>query len=124
MNKEPNELQIALKTLDEHKAEDIKELNVENHTPFAAYYILATCLNPRQLNAMSDHLEEQFEKNDIRVSAKEGEPDSGWMIIQGGEVIVHLFLDSMRREIALDAFIEKLDEKARQANAKIEEEAA
>lgn len=123
MENKLKELEVAVKTLDEHKAEDIKELYVADHTPFATYYVLATCMNPRQLNAMSEHLEDEFEKAGINVSVKEGEPDSGWMIIQGGEVIVHLFLDVTRKEIALDALIEKLESKTRKASEKSEEEA-
>ncbi len=123
MENKLKELEVAVKTLDEHKAEDIKELYVADHTPFATYYVLATCMNPRQLNAMSEHLEDEFEKAGINVSVKEGEPDSGWMIIQGGEVIVHLFLDVTRKEIALDALIEKLESKTRKSSEKSEEEA-
>ncbi|MBQ2069526.1 MAG: ribosome silencing factor [Bacilli bacterium] len=108
-------LEIAKKVLDEHKGEDITEINVEEYTPFATYYLLATCMNPRQLNAMSDYLEEAFEKNGIDINGKDGEPESGWMIIQGGEVVVHLFLEVNRKEIDLEGFMVDLAKKSEKA---------
>ena len=98
-------LQVAMHCLDEHKASDISYLDVSEYTPFALYYVLATCMNIRQLGAMVEHLEDEFAKNDIEVLAKDGIPDSGWMIIQGGDVIVHLFLDVNRKEVDIEGLI-------------------
>ena len=99
------ELKVALDCLGEHKVSDVSYLDVAEYTPFASYYVLATCMNPRQLEAMAGHLEEAFEKNKIEVFAKEGIPDSGWVIVQGGDIIVHLFLDVNRKEIDLEGLI-------------------
>ncbi|MCR5079191.1 MAG: ribosome silencing factor [Bacilli bacterium] len=119
MNKEEKTieetLELAKKVLDEHKGENITEINVEDYTPFATYYLLATCLNPRQLSAMRDYLEEAFESNGIEITGKDGEPESGWMIIQGGEVAVHLFLAVNRKEIDLEGFMVEMAQKVEKA---------
>ncbi len=107
------EVKLASETLDEHKAEDIKVVDVSAHSPFVSYYVIATCSNTRALGAMADILDEAFEKAGFQVSAKEGEPDSGWMIVMAGEVLVHLFLDVNRREIDLENLLKEFNSKHR-----------
>lgn len=106
------ELDIALKTLDEHKAENIESIDVTNHNPFASYIVLATCPNTRALGAMAELLEDAFEKEEVVIRVKEGQPDSGWMIVEAGEVIVHLLLDVNRRELKLEDLLSRLNEKS------------
>lgn len=106
------ELEIALKTLDDHKATEIESIDVRNHNPFASYIVLATCTNIRALGALAEILEEEFEKNNIDIRVKEGQPDSGWMIVEAGEVIVHLLLDVNRKELKLEDLLNRLNEKA------------
>lgn len=107
------EVKLACNALDEHKAEDIKVIDVSSHSPFVSFYVLATCGNTRALGAMADILEEEFEKAGFPVTTKEGEPDSGWMIVEAGDVLVHLFLDVNRREINLEELLKQFNEKHR-----------
>ena len=105
------ELAIAKSTLDEHKAEDILVVDVSETSPFASYVVIATCLNPRALGAMKDILEEEFLKAAVEVPVKEGEADSGWVIVQGGDVIVHLFLEGNRRQVNLEGLLALIADK-------------
>ncbi|MCR5490522.1 MAG: ribosome silencing factor [Bacilli bacterium] len=107
------EVKVATSTLDEHKAEDIKVIDVSSHSPFVSYYVLATCSNIRALGAMADILEEAFDNAGFQVSTKEGEPESGWMIVEAGEVLVHIFLDVNRREINLEQLMDEINAKHR-----------
>lgn len=111
-NEKPIEVTLAVETLEEHKAEGIEVLDVSQFTPFCTHYVIATAQNPRALNADIDYLEETFEKNGIEVSVSEGNPESGWVIIQGGEVVCHIFLAANRKEIDLEALIGELGNKA------------
>ena len=111
---EKQELELTIKTLDEHKAEDIQSVDVTGTSPFYDYVVLATCPNPRALFALSEYLEDAYASNDVDVSVKEGEPDSGWVIIQGGSVIAHLLLQGNRRALNLEEFLEKLKEIGRE----------
>ncbi len=108
---EPKELLIAKKTLDEHKAEDIEVLDVEGISPFCSYYVLATCPNIRAVGALQDILEDAFEKEGVELTLKEGEPESGWIIVQAGDVVVHLFLSANRKEVDLASLIERIKTK-------------
>ena len=105
------ELNILTECLEEHKAEDIVSIDVSASSPFAAYVVIATCPNPRALNAMQEHLEEAILSHGLEVAVKEGEPDSGWVIIQGEDVIVHLLLAGNRRMLDLETLLAQLNEK-------------
>lgn len=80
------------------KAEDIVVLRVEALTTLANYFIIATGKNPRHLKALSDHICGFCEWRDKDILGTEGEPQSGWLLVDAGEVIVQLF-DAERRDI-------------------------
>lgn len=105
--KENKELELAKKVLEDHKAEDINLIDVEGFSPFSSYYLLATATNIRHLGALSENLEEEFEKEGFTEIKKDGIPESGWMIVEAGEVVVHLFLDVNRKEIDLEGLLQK-----------------
>ena len=109
------ELDIITKTLDEHKGEDIKTVDVHELSPFATYYVLATAGNPRALAALQSHVEEELEKEGYEIRVSEGEPESGWVITQADEVIVHLFLEANRRTINLEELLDRVAEKIHKA---------
>ncbi len=108
---EKQELKIAIDTLDEHKAEDIASIEVAGASPFADYVVLATAQNPRALAALADHLEEAFAKEGVDIAAKEGEPDSGWIVVLVGSILVHLMLGRNRAELNLEEFLEKMKDR-------------
>ena len=107
MDKE-QQLELALHCLDEHKAEDLKPIDVEGISPFAAYYVLVTAPNLRALGALAELLEDELEKNGVSVLQKEGSPESGWMIIATSELIVHIFSSVNRKEFDLEGLLAKL----------------
>ncbi|MGN1076096.1 MAG: RsfS/YbeB/iojap family protein [Candidatus Enteromonas sp.] len=105
---QPLELDLSVHCLEEHKAEGVEVIDVSGFSPFASYYVLATAPNPRALGALKDHLCEAFESNGIDVPVSEGKPESGWIIVQGGEVICQLFLAPNRKEIGLADLLKQL----------------
>lgn len=106
-----NELDLLLGRLAETKAEDVVHMDVSAHSPFMTYCILATCSNTRFLGALQSELEDFLEEHEIPVSVKEGEPDSGWVLIQGQEVLVHLMLPANRRMLDLETLFTQLNQK-------------
>ncbi len=104
---ELKELALAKKVLDDHKAEDVAVVDVNGFSPFSSYYVLATATNVRHLGALSEALEEEFEKEGFESIKKDGIPESGWMIVEAGEVVVHLFIAVNRKEIDLEGLLEK-----------------
>lgn len=110
-----DELKIIVDTLDEHKGEDIQVVDVADFSPFASKYVLVTGGNPRALDALKNHVEEALEKAGFEIQVSEGEPDSGWMIVQADDVIVHLFLEANRRIINLEELLQRMQEKIHKA---------
>ena len=99
------------KTLEDHKIEDISVIELANINPYADYYLLGTALNERQLSSMEEYIEEAALSSGGAIKRKDGDGDSGWIVYDCGEVIVHLFLKQNREEINLEGLIEKTKEK-------------
>ncbi|MCQ2771984.1 MAG: ribosome silencing factor [Bacilli bacterium] len=107
----PKEVNIAVKTLDEHKAEEISVIKVNDITPFADYYVICSCPSERSLGAFADVLEDEYYKAGFEINNKEGSPESGWVIVDEGSVIIHLFMSWKRQEIDLESLVAKVAQK-------------
>ena len=91
--------------LEERKAEDILVVDVRNRTPFTDYYILVTAPNMRAAGAYAELLEDFFESRTDDLHQIEGEPESGWVLVDAGEVVVHIFTSIKRAEINLEELL-------------------
>lgn len=98
---------LAKKVLSDHKAEEITVIDVRERTPFAEYYVLATAMNVRQINALKDAIEEEFAKKKFAINHIEGTPESGWMLIDAYHVIINIFSREERERISLDQVLSK-----------------
>jgi ribosome-associated protein len=89
--------------LDEHKGEDILLLDLLGICSFADYFVLCTGASERTLGALAEEVQRQL-KRDQQVVArgKEGEADSGWTLLDFGDVIVHLFSQDLRAYYRLE----------------------
>ena len=88
--------------LDEKKAVDIKVIDIAEKSSFADYFVNASAGSIRQLSALSKDVEEKFFENGIETKNVEGKPESGWILIDGGDVIVNLFTLDVRDKYTLD----------------------
>lgn len=81
----------------EIKAEDLKILDVRKLSGFTDYLVIANGMSGRQIKAMSDHLQgvvhKKYGKNPLGV---EGEEHAVWILIDYGDVVVHLFQTEVR----------------------------
>lgn len=98
---------LVKKVLEDHKAEDIKIIDVKEKTPFADYYILATAGNIRQLNALTEIIEDELAKKKIDIGHIEGKPETGWMLIDAHHVIINVFSKEERERISLDELLSR-----------------
>jgi len=103
--RQTKEVKIIVDALTEHKAEDISVLDVKERTPFADFYVLATAPNPRALGAYPDVLEEALAQAKIDVRKIDGSPESEWVVVDAGAVIVQLFTAAKRSEMNLDTLL-------------------
>ena len=84
-------LKIAYTVLDEKKGEDIKVIDISNISVIADYFLIASANNINQLQAMSDELQEKFSKEGIEVKQVEGNRSATWILLDYGDLVIHLF---------------------------------
>lgn len=76
--------------LEEFKAEEIKVLDVTGMTPMCDYFVLANIISPPQASAIIDKLDQEAKKLKLPRGV-EGEPSSRWILLDLGDIIIHLF---------------------------------
>ena len=93
---------IIVKTLDLKKATDIKVLDVRNLTTLTDYFVIATGNSNKQVQALSDHVEEEMAKIGKHIVNREGYNFAEWILIGYEDVIVHIFQEEIREFYALE----------------------
>ena len=73
------------------KAADIMLLDIRDVTTIADYFVICTGNNTRQIQAIADAIEEVLRKQGARILHREGTADTGWVLMDFGDVIVHIF---------------------------------
>ena len=73
------------------KCEDILLLDVEKRTPFADYFLVATARNRRQLRAVAEGIAAEVKKTGRKTSRVEGAGTDRWVLLDLGDVVVHVF---------------------------------
>ena len=81
---------------DERKAEDIVVLDVRGRWFLADYFVIASGANPRQLRAIAEEVQREAKSAEVRMLGAEGLPVSRWVLLDYGDVIVHLFEPTTR----------------------------
>lgn len=84
-------VRLAYKALDDKKAEDIKVIEIGNISVIADYFVIANGNNPSQVEAMVGAVEDELGKNGYPVKRIEGVKSSGWVLMDFGDVVVHVF---------------------------------
>jgi len=90
-------VKLAVQSLDKHKAEGIKVIGVETLTVIAEYFVIADGNNVTQVKALSDYLEHELAEQGVQPLRVEGYRSTGWIIVDYGVVIVHIFMDESRK---------------------------
>ena len=85
----------VLISLDDDKAEEIVAIDLRGRSPIADWFVVATGRSTRQVGAMADHLRERLGKGGVGVQI-EGMPQADWVLVDAGDVIVHLFRPEVR----------------------------
>ena len=83
--------------LDDLKAVNINSFDVEKTSSFASYILVATGTSNRHINAISQSVHKMLKSLNITLPSIEGNQDSGWIVIDSGDVIIHLFKDEIRK---------------------------
>jgi ribosome-associated protein len=101
---EANELAHAIvNAAVDKKASDIVMLDLRPVALIADYFVLCDGQSTRQLRAISDAIVEELKKLGERPLRVEGTPESGWMLLDFGVVIAHIFSPELRSYYSLES---------------------
>ena len=111
--------QIACKAIDDKKGQDIKIIDIHNVSVITDYFVIASGTNSNQVQAIVDNVEEQLGRAGFEAKQIEGNRNSSWILMDYGDVIVHVFDEENRlfydleriwrdgKVLEMDAFLEK-----------------
>ena len=93
---------VIVGSLEDDKAEDVVTLDLAGKATFCDRMVIATGLADRQISAMAAHLEEKLHEVGLKRILIEGAGGSDWVLIDAGDIIVHLFKPDARALYALE----------------------
>ena len=95
-------MDFTVKAIDSKKGKDVKVLFIRDISTVADYFVICTANSTTQIKAISDEIERILSiegENPLRV---EGKRDGGWVLVDFGVVVVHIFLSEMREFYSLE----------------------
>ena len=104
--KEPDSRTRVLRCINaalEKKAKDLIILNVREISAFADYFIICSGRSSRQVQGLADHLEESLKEVGIRPLGIEGRREGHWILMDYGDVIIHIFYEPTRHVYELES---------------------
>lgn len=93
---------LVAQQLDGKKADDILIVDIAVKSGFADYLILATAATARQIDALKDDIEDKLAEQGLLVKGIEGRAESGWVLMDFGDLIINLFNREQRDRYQLE----------------------
>lgn len=94
--------EIAVKALDAKKAQNMKLLKTRDVTVLADYFLICTATSTTQIKTLADAVDKALSEKGEPPLRREGFRNGGWVLIDFGCLVVHLFLDETRKFYALE----------------------
>lgn len=93
---------LAANTMINKKALDVVVIDVKEKSSFADYLVLASGNTERQVNALVDDVEDKFAVEGLLVKSIEGKQNSGWVLMDFGDIIVNVFTKETREKYKIE----------------------
>ena len=94
--------QIVIKTLDINKAQDIVSIDLKDKSSMAEYMIIASGTSSRHIQSLSEQVLEKFKDYGMKDSKIEGKDSTEWKLVDGIDLIVHIFHPEKRKFYELE----------------------
>ena len=102
MDKISNLKQIIINTLDINKAQNIVSIDLKDKSSMADFMIIASGTSSRHIQSLSEQVLEKLKDNGIKNSKIEGKESSEWKLVDGIDLIVHIFHPEKRKFYELE----------------------
>jgi ribosome-associated protein len=93
---------IVEKTLDVGKAENIISISLNGKSSIADHMIIASGTSARHVSALADQLSRKLKKEGYTILSIQGQSEANWVLVDAGDVIIHLFRPEVRDFYNLD----------------------
>ncbi|MBI2252410.1 MAG: ribosome silencing factor [Armatimonadetes bacterium] len=100
---------LGAEILREKKAQDIVILNLTKLAPICDYFLIAGGNSKTHTKALADYLENSFKKEKILKKSIQGYLEGSWILLDYGEVIIHIFTEEKRKFYNLEEFWHKAE---------------
>ena len=94
---------LCVQQVMENKAQDPVLLDVSGFSSFADYFVICSGKSSRQVQGMADHLERRLREYGIKPLGVEGAREGHWVLMDYGEVIIHIFYEPVRQFYDLES---------------------
>lgn len=101
-NMDNKKVDIIKDALENKKASNIEVLDVANQTSLGDYFVIASCQSAVQVRACVDEVDEKMSEAGFEVHHKEGYRGGSWILMDYGDVIVHVMQQEMREFYSLE----------------------
>ena len=92
----------AVSAADDRKAVDLKVLHLQQVSDFTDYFVICSGTSERQVQAIADAVQERLREIKVRPLHVEGYNRAQWVLIDYGDLVVHVFQEEPRRYYALE----------------------
>lgn len=92
----------SYKVLNDKQATDIKVMYVREQSSLADYFVICSASSQRQAIALSENIEYELEKNDVKAKSIEGLTTGRWILMDYYDVIIHIFVEEDREFYSLE----------------------
>ncbi|MBI4497078.1 MAG: ribosome silencing factor [Chloroflexi bacterium] len=86
----------------EKQAADIVMLDLRGVCSFADYFVICSGTSPRQIRTITEEVEQSLKTEGVRLHHREGSEDTGWVLMDFGDVVVHVFYPREREYYGLE----------------------
>jgi ribosome-associated protein len=87
------------------KGINLKIHDVRNVSSLGDFYVIGSATNPTQAQAMADMIQTQLSRHKSPCRSLEGNKSSDWLLLDHGDILVHIFLDNSREVFDLDSLL-------------------
>jgi ribosome-associated protein len=97
-------LQVVLLALDDGKGKDIKVIDVRKKTGIADFMVIASGTSERHVKSLAEHVIDEAKNNEVQPLGVEGQGGGEWVLVDLGDVIVHVMKPQTREFYQLEKF--------------------